>query len=96
MAKIQADDEIVSPEEDFKSFGMQQSVIHDLEAIGETPHRCPVCGKLLFRGAIGENGVVNIKCRCGTMNTFKVHDKNDPMVNFQDKIYHNRTRRLKH
>lgn len=99
MSKLQQDDPITA-EDDFKDLFPGTDIVQPPEVktngvIGETPHRCTNCDRLLFKGVVGENGKVSIKCKCGTMNTFKVHHLHDPNVNFQDKILHNRTRRLR-
>lgn len=60
--------------------------------IPETPHRCTECNRLLFKGKVGEGGIVEVKCgKCGTLNTFRVHDISE---NFQDRIYKNRAHRF--
>lgn len=58
------------------------------EEVAETPHRCDNCNRLLFKGEIGEGGIVQVKCgKCGTVNTFKINMISE---NFQDRIYKNR------
>jgi len=49
--------------------------------------RCTNCGKLLLKGHIGEGGKVEVKCQCGTLNTFEI---NQDGRSFQDRIYINR------
>lgn len=96
MSKVLTE-ELITAEDDFKDliFDNEIKSLPASNKVGETPHRCDNCGRLLFKGEVGANGKVEIKCRCGTLNTFKVHKLDDPNVNFQDKILHNRTRRLK-
>lgn len=82
------DSSIVSALEDFKDFNADES-----KEIAETPHRCKKCSKLFFKGSVGEDGRVTVKCgRCGTVNVFTIHT--DPQ-NFQDKIYINRRYRYR-
>jgi len=58
-----------------------------------TPHRCTNCERLLFKGNVGADGNVQVKCgRCGTLNIFKVREASDPMATVQDKVYRNRQR----
>lgn len=57
--------------------------------VSNKPHRCVGCNRLLFKGEIGTDGVVNVKCgRCGTMNEFTPNL--DEPKNFQDRVYLNK------
>lgn len=59
------------------------------EALPQTPHRCVGCNRLLFKGAVGLDGTVSVKCgRCHTMNVFKANIQTPE--NFQDKIIANK------
>lgn len=50
------------------------------------PHRCVKCDRLLFKGSIGEGGIVEAKCgKCGTVNKFTVDIQNPQ--NFQERMY---------
>lgn len=51
-------------------------------------YRCGNCHRLLFKGILGDDGVVSCKCgKCGALNVFKV---NEIPINFQDRMYRNR------
>lgn len=70
---------------------VEQETEFVMSNIPETPHRCEECNRLMFKGEVGDGGIVQIKCgKCGTMNTFRVHTIAE---NFQDRVYHNRAHR---
>lgn len=76
------DEILCSAEDDFKSF------VDPNEVVSETPHRCSNCSKLFFKGNVGVDGKVTVKCpRCHTTNIFTI---NTPPKNFQDRLYLNR------